>query len=99
MYFRLICTGKSIGCLSKYLIPNSDVYQSFRKLSRIFDLFISFIFCTCSSDSSLLMSYSIHYSVSHAYFNFLFVGHGGALVETTPFDRRVAGSNPALAAM
>ena len=27
------------------------------------------------------------------------VGHGGALVETTPFDRRVVGSNPALAAM
>ena len=27
------------------------------------------------------------------------VGHGGALVETTPFDQRVVGSNPALAAM
>ena len=27
------------------------------------------------------------------------VGHGGALVETTPFDRRVVGSNLALAAM
>ena len=27
------------------------------------------------------------------------VGHGGALVETTPFDRRVLGSNPAIAAM
>jgi len=27
------------------------------------------------------------------------VGHGGALVETTPFDRRVVGSDPALAAM
>ena len=25
------------------------------------------------------------------------VGHGGALVETMPFDRRVVGSNPALA--
>src|SRR6218665_3676988 len=27
------------------------------------------------------------------------VGHGGALVEATRFDRRVVGSNPALAAM
>src|SRR6218665_3744621 len=27
------------------------------------------------------------------------VGHGGALVEATSFDRRVVGSNPALAAM
>src|SRR6218665_3959555 len=27
------------------------------------------------------------------------VGHGGALVETAPFDRRVVCSNPALAAM
>ena len=26
------------------------------------------------------------------------VGHGGALVESKPFDRRVVGSNPALAA-
>ena len=25
------------------------------------------------------------------------VGHGGALVDLTPFDRRVADSNPALA--
>ena len=24
------------------------------------------------------------------------MGHGGALVETTPFDRRVVDSNPAL---
>ena len=28
----------------------------------------------------------------------VFVGRGGALVESMPFDRRVAGSNPALAA-
>ena len=27
------------------------------------------------------------------------VAHGGALVETTPFDRRVVDSNPALAVM
>ena len=27
------------------------------------------------------------------------VGHGGALVEMMPFNRRVVGSNPALAAM
>ena len=27
------------------------------------------------------------------------MGHGGALVETTPFNRRVVGSNSALAAM
>ena len=27
------------------------------------------------------------------------VGHGGALVEATSFDRRVLGSNPTLAAM
>ena len=27
------------------------------------------------------------------------MGHGGALVETAPLDRRVTGSNPALAAM
>ena len=31
--------------------------------------------------------------------NFHKLGHGGALVETTQFDRRVVGSNPALAAM
>src|SRR6218665_1164460 len=30
---------------------------------------------------------------------FYYVGHGGALVETTPFDRRVVGSNHALPAI
>src|SRR6218665_1894204 len=30
--------------------------------------------------------------------NYFIVRHGGALVESKPFDRRVVGSNPALAA-
>ena len=36
--------------------------------------------------------------VGRLFFNhFPFVGGGGALVESKPFDRRVEGSNPALA--
>ena len=37
--------------------------------------------------------------INDIHLNSYHVGHGGASVETTAFDRRVVGSNPALASM
>ena len=40
-----------------------------------------------------------HHHLINFTYHYLMVGHGGALVESIAFNRRVVGSTPALAAM
>ena len=46
----------------------------------------------------MMAKHNVILPISSQSYPIYFVGHGGALVESKPFDRKVVGLNPALAA-